>query len=63
MESLSEKNIHEDLFVGFLRSQLSHLQNILSHIEQGNPINGYVDENIKRIEKDLHWLRRFYFNN
>ena len=31
-------------------------------IEQGNNINGYIDDEIKRAEKDLHWLRQFYFN-
>ena len=63
MEILSEKNIHEDLFVSFLRSQTNSLQKVLTHIEQGNEINGYVDENLKSVEKDLRRLRKFYFNN
>ena len=52
-----EKNIHEDLFVSFLRSQINSLMKVLNHIEQGNDINGYVNENIKCVEKDLRWLR------
>ena len=63
MDILSEKNIHEDLFVSFLRSQTSSLQKVLTHIEQGNEINSYVDENLKSVEKDLRRLRKFYFNN
>ena len=63
MERLSEKNIHEDLFVGLLRSQINLLHKVLNHIEEGNSINEYVDENIKCVEKDLRWLRKFYFIN
>ena len=63
MDKLIEKDIHEDLFAGFLRSQINVLHKVLTHIEEGNPINGYVDENIKCVEKDLRWLRKFYFNN
>ena len=63
MEAMSENNIHEDLVASFLRSQRKRLDKILDHIEQGNDINDYVNENIKCVEKDLRWLRKFYFNN
>ena len=63
MKATSENNIHEDLVVSFLRSQMKRLDKILNHIEEGNDINTYVNESIKCVEKDLRWLRKFYFNN
>ena len=55
--------IQEDLIVQLLYSQIRTLGKVLNHIETGNPINGYVDENIKCVEKDLRWLRKFCLDN
>lgn len=55
--------VSEDVIVQLLYAQIGVLNNILKHIEAGNSINGYVDENIKSVEIDLRWLRKFYFSN
>ena len=55
--------IHEDLIIRLLRSQIELLMNLVNHIEAGNDINGYVEDNLKRVEKDLRWLRKFYLNH
>lgn len=47
-----------DLVVSSLRAQMSFLSSTLNHIQDGNEINGYVMEGIKRVAKDLYWLRR-----
>ena len=52
--------ISEDLIVQLLYTQIQTLSKILHHIESGNPINDYVEENVKNIEKKLRWLRKFY---
>ena len=54
--------VHGDLIVSLLRAQIGCLVKVVQHIEQGNSINEFVDDNIKRVEKDLRWLRNYYFN-
>ena len=63
MEIRGEQHIHEDLIVSLLRSQINLLGQVISHIEEGNTINGYVHENIKCVEKNLRWLRKLFLNN
>ncbi len=47
-----------------LRSQLVTLQNILSHIESSQKIEDvYVEESLRRVEKELCRLRRFFSSN
>ena len=56
-------HVKKDLMVRLLQSQIQILNKVLHHIEQNNPINGYVEENLKSVEKELRWVRKFYFNN
>ena len=62
--NLKTKNrIQKDLVVQLLYSQIRALCKVLNHIETGNPMNDYVDENIKSVEKDLRWLRKSCLDN
>ena len=56
-------SLQEDIIVTLLRSQIGSLSNVLHYIEEGNSVNGYVDETIKRVERELHWLRRDLLTN
>ncbi len=49
---------HEDMVVTMIRTQVSSLLSVLDHIEMGNVMNGYVHETLKRVEKNIHWLRK-----
>ncbi len=52
-----------DFFVSFLRSQLATLQNVLAEIENSEKLEGgYVEESLKRVEKELHRFRKLYRN-
>ena len=62
MNTAAQKNLSEDLFVSSLRSQIDLLMKVLNHVETGNPINDYVAENMKAVEKDIRWLRKVSFN-
>ena len=62
MNTTAQKNLSEDLFVSSLRSQIDLLMKVLNHVETGNPINDYVAENMKAVEKDIRWLRKISFN-
>ena len=62
MNTVTQKNLSEDLFASSLRSQINILMNVLNHIETGNPINDYVAENLRTVEKDIRWLRKISFN-
>ena len=62
MNTTAQKNLSEDLFVSSLRSQIDLLMKVLNHVETGNPINDYVAENMKAVEKDTRWLRKISFN-
>ena len=59
----TQSRASEDMIVRFLHTQIDLLNKVLKHIEAGNSIDGYVDENIKNVEVELRWLRKFYFNN
>ncbi len=48
-----------DFFVSFLRSQLATLQNVVAEIENSEKLEGgYVEESLKRVEKELHRFRK-----
>ena len=50
-----------DFFASFLRSQLATLQNVLAEIENSEKLeDGYVEESLKRVEKELHRFRKLY---
>ena len=54
---------HRDFFVSFLRSQLGILQSVLAEIENSDRLEGgYVEESLKRVEKELYRFRKFYKN-
>ena len=63
MQDESTLSLQEDIIVTLLRSQIGSLSNVLHYIEQGNSVNGYVEETIKRVERELHWLRRDFLVN
>jgi len=63
MVKRGDSKLQLELMVSVLRSQVGILLKILTHIEQGNHVNGYVQENMKLVEKDLRWLRKYYFEN
>ena len=44
-------NLNLDMFVSMPRSQIHTLEGILRSIEQGDMIDEYVHENLKRVEK------------
>src|SRR5437868_981539 len=44
-------SVQQDLIVQLRHSQVRTLYKILNHIETGNPINGFVDENINCVGK------------
>ena len=56
-------HVKKDLMVRLLQNQVQILTKVLHHIEHNNPINGFVEENLKSAEKELRWVRKFYFNN
>ena len=58
MKSEGSLSLQEDIIVTLLRSQIGSLNSVLKYIEEGNSVNGYVDETIKRVERELHWLRK-----
>ena len=63
MEKIINKgSIYSDVILRILRSQVLQLTKIIEYLEEGNHINDYVNENTKSIEKNLRWLRKFYFD-
>ena len=51
----------EDLIAGLLRKQIQDLNNILRDVEAGKPSKDYAHENLKRVEQQLRWLRKIWF--
>jgi len=52
---------HRDYVASFLRSQLDSLQNVLAEIENSDRFeDGYVEESLKRVEKELYRFRKLY---
>jgi len=52
---------HRDYAASFLRSQLDSLQNVLAEIENSDRFeDGYVEESLKRVEKELYRFRKLY---
>lgn len=64
-------NLNEDVMFSLLRSQMNVLSGVLRSLEEekkeplsrNNSLNEYVHENIKNVEKDLRWLRKFCLTN
>ncbi len=57
-------DLHEDFIVSLLHSRMNLLLKTIHYVEAGNPINGYVQENLKEVERDLRWVvKKLYFDN
>ena len=51
----------EDLIAGLLRKQIRDLTGILRDVETGKPNRQYAHENLKRVEQQVRWLRKVWF--
>ena len=57
-------SLQSDFVASFLRSQLITLQNILNDIESAQGIEDvYVEGSLRRVEKELCRLRKFFSSN
>ena len=57
-------SLHKDFFAFYLRSQLTNLESLLKEIENADkPESDYVEDLLKRVEKELCQFRRLYANN
>ena len=57
-------DVGKDFFASFLRSQLVSLQGVLAEIENSGRIEeDYVGGSLRRVEKELHRLRKLYLSN
>jgi hypothetical protein len=63
MKISSETEINRDFFVSCLRTQINILSKLLDHIENDNPIDHYVDENLRNVKKELRWMLISCFSN
>ncbi len=55
---------NRDFVASFLRSQLASLQSVLAEIENSERFEGgYIEESLRRVEKELCRFRRLYINN
>lgn len=53
-----------DFVASSLRLQLVTLQNLLSYIEVSQKVEvAYVEESLRRVEKEFHRLRKFCSSN
>ena len=53
----------EDLVAGLLRKQIAELSNVLHDVEQGKPLQDYAHENLKKVEQQIRWLRKVWFED
>lgn len=52
-------NSREDFVGSYLRSQVDALEDVLTTMEKENAMDdGYLDENLRRVEKNLHRIRK-----
>ena len=56
-------NVDEDIAVSFLKSQIRVLENIIDGIEKRSYANDFANENLKRVEKNLRWIRKLFFTS
>ena len=62
MRAQSESYVRADMMTSTIRSQIHSLDQLIQHIEQGNPVNGYVFETLRTAEKEIRDLRKIFFN-
>ena len=54
-------NRRKDFIASHLRSQIEALRMVLESMERENLANsGYIDESLKKVEKNLHRIRRHF---
>ncbi len=58
MEDRVVSGVNTEIIASLLRQQISILEDFLRNIEQGNRNDDYIYENLKRVEKNLKWLRK-----
>lgn len=57
-------NSRDGFISSHLRSQIETLENILATMERENVMDSeYLDENLKQVEKNLHWIRKIVRKN
>ncbi len=57
-------SLQSDFVASSIRSQLGTLQNILNDIESSQRVEDvYVEGSLRRVEKELYRLKRFFSNN
>ena len=62
MRVQSESYVRADMINSSIRSQIHLLGQLIQHIEQGNPVNGYVFETLRTVEREIRDLRKIFFN-
>ena len=56
-------DLRKDFIGGHLRSQIETLKGVLTTMETENSMDdGYIDENLRRIEKSLRQIRKLSRN-
>ena len=60
-ESVTSQN--SDVNATLLRIQIQILKTLLKNIEQKNDIDENTNESIKKVEKNLRWLRKLSLNS
>ena len=53
----------DDLVAGLLRKQISELKSVLDDVEQGRPLPDYAHDNLKKVEQQIRWLRKVWFED
>ncbi len=61
VERLTNSNL--DIIVSMLRTQIDALEKLQKSIEEEHAVGNYAHESVKRVEKNLRWLRKLFFNN
>ncbi|MCK4859002.1 MAG: hypothetical protein KAS87_00400 [Candidatus Omnitrophica bacterium] len=53
------ESLPQDFVGSYLRFQIETLEDVLTTMEAENAMDdGYMDENLKRVEKNLHQIRK-----
>ena len=53
----------QDFTASYLRTQIEILNQLLHHVQENNALEDYIPTTLKRVEKDIRWLRKFHINN
>ena len=52
----------KDFVVSFLKNQNKTLSDITQELEDGTGFDESISHTLKRVEKDIRWLGKFYLN-